>query len=212
MKLMEQEYTVGTLLARLGVPGKRVRLIPTPGKATAHDLIQANANGKPYELVFGTLVQLPVGYPEGFLGGLLFNFLATYCHPRKIGHVCTGRTLFEMIGGNIRIPDVALTVMERLPNPLPQIGGWCPDLCIEILSPSNTRKEMRLKRNEFFASGAKTVWRIDPKTRTAEIYTSPTTFESVTIRGFLSAPAVIPGYRISLKKLFDEFDSLQAPS
>ena len=51
-----------------------------------------------------------------------------------------------------------------------QIAGMTPDLAVEILSPSNTRKEMARKRKEYFAGGASLVWEIDPNQREADVY------------------------------------------
>lgn len=36
-----------------------------------------------------------------------------------------------------------------------------PDLCIEVISPSNSRKAMEFKRDLFFSQGAKEVWFCD---------------------------------------------------
>jgi Uma2 family endonuclease len=49
-----------------------------------------------------------------------------------------------------------------------------PDLCVEILSPSNSKAEMQEKVVLYFAFGAKEVWLCDVKGRMS-FYTSPTT-------------------------------------
>jgi hypothetical protein len=60
--------TVADLLRRLGdIPARRVRLHPTPGTATEHDVIAANESKERtalYELVDGTLVEKGMGYEE----------------------------------------------------------------------------------------------------------------------------------------------------
>jgi Uma2 family endonuclease len=48
-----------------------------------------------------------------------------------------------------------------------------PDLCVEILSPSNSKSEMQEKVLLYFAFGAKEVWLCDVKGRMT-FYTSPT--------------------------------------
>ena len=37
-----------------------------------------------------------------------------------------------------------------------------PEICVEILSPSNTAAEMRHKRHLYFEAGAEEVWQCDP--------------------------------------------------
>lgn len=34
----------------------------------------------------------------------------------------------------------------------------CPELCVEVVSPSNSRAEMELKQKLYFSQGAKEVW------------------------------------------------------
>jgi Uma2 family endonuclease len=118
---------------------------------------------------------------------------------------------FRMIHGNIREPDVSFTRRGRVPNPIPQIGGWCPDLCVEILSPSNTRAEMARKRREYFASGCQLVWEIDPRARTADVYTDPNAVTHFDETGTLDGGPALPGFRLPLRDLFAEYDAIINP-
>lgn len=59
----------------------------------------------------------------------------------------------------VKVPDVAWVSTKRLLK----IGGRtalsaAPEICIEVLSPSNTRGEIAEKRRLYFAAGAKEVW------------------------------------------------------
>lgn len=45
-----------------------------------------------------------------------------------------------------------------------------PDLCIEIASPSNSRKELRGKMDAYLAAGAKEAWIAFPRTKRFEFY------------------------------------------
>jgi Uma2 family endonuclease len=45
-----------------------------------------------------------------------------------------------------------------------------PELCIEVVSPSNSRKKLTEKRDAYLASGAREVWVIYPKSKRREIY------------------------------------------
>jgi Uma2 family endonuclease len=62
----------------------------------------------------------------------------------------------------VRVPDVAWASPDFMrrhgtPSPLPQ----APELCIEVLSPSNTEPEMRQKTAAYLAAGAIEVWLVD---------------------------------------------------
>jgi Uma2 family endonuclease len=74
----------------------------------------------------------------------------------------------------VRGPDVAFYRMERLPEgKVPsddQKSEIFPDLCVEVLSPSNTKKVIREKRDEYLGAGAEEMWVVDPENRTVEIF------------------------------------------
>ena len=73
----------------------------------------------------------------------------------------------------------------------------------EILSKSNTKKEIARKLGEYFASGTQLAWIVDPRTRTVRVHTSPT--ESTRLdaeAGVLDGGDVLPGFRLPLADLF----------
>jgi Uma2 family endonuclease len=75
-------------------------------------------------------------------------------------------------------------------------------LAIEVLSKSNTKAEMERKLREYFRAGVQLVWLIDPKTRTAQVYTSPTSMKRIGKDQVLDGGEVVPGFKLSLQKLF----------
>jgi hypothetical protein len=68
------------------------------------------------------------------------------------------------------------------------------------------------KRREYFASGCRLVWEIDPRTRTADVYTDPTTVTHLDEAGVLDGGPVLPGFAPPLADLFAEYDAvIQTP-
>ena len=187
------------------IPADRVRWNPLPGTATEADAIRLHESRCYCELVDGTLVEKPMSAPEGFLGMLLGYFLNGHVIPRRLGAVIGADAQFRMVEGNLRLPDVSFTRRERVPNPIPQVGGWCPDLCVEIVSPSNTVAELVLKRQEYFASGCQLVWEIDPRARTATRYQSAD--DAGELVETLDGGTVLPGFTLPLATLFAEYDA-----
>ena len=119
--------------------------------------------------------------------------------------------MYKMIRGNIREPDVSFTSRARLKYTASQVADWCPDLCIEILSPSNARAEMAEKRIEYFKSGCRLVWVIDHRNRCVEVFTEPTTPVRLEEPSVLDGGTVIPGFTLSLAELFAAFDDGMQP-
>ena len=75
-------------------------------------------------------------------------------------------------------------------------------MAAEILSKSNTPAEMKRKRREYFEAGVKLVWLIDPKTRTANVYTAPEEPTFIDRDGVLDGGNVLPGFKLPLAELF----------
>jgi len=46
-----------------------------------------------------------------------------------------------------------------------------PELCMEVVSPSNSRKELSEKTRGYLAAGADEVWIIYPRSKRCEIHT-----------------------------------------
>ena len=109
--------------------------------------------------------------------------------------------------GQERLPDVSFTAWANLPSDnahLQRVGNYAPDLAVEILSPSNSRREIERKRNEYFAAGTQLVWIIDPDARTVAVFTDPTTHTVLTAADTLDGGAVLPGFTLPLADLFND--------
>jgi Uma2 family endonuclease len=86
----------------------------------------------------------------------------------------------------------------------PDEAYWtvAPGLVVEVLSPTNTAKEIDRKLRELFAAGCKLAWVIDPPTRTAKVYTSAKRFKELDEAGTLDGGKVLPGFALPLAELF----------
>jgi Uma2 family endonuclease len=77
--------------------------------------------------------------------------------------------MMQLAPGLVRIPDVSFISWDRFPDrklPRDPVPHLAPDLAVEVLSQSNTPKEMDRKRRDYFNAGCKLVWITDPETRT----------------------------------------------
>ena len=66
----------------------------------------------------------------------------------------------------VRIPDVSFVSWDRVPGrkfPSEPVPPLVPDLAVEVISPSNTPKEMDEKLQEYFEKGVRLVWFVRPK-------------------------------------------------
>ncbi|HEX8200725.1 MAG TPA: Uma2 family endonuclease, partial [Isosphaeraceae bacterium] len=188
--------TVADLLKELGdIPADRVRLHPTPGTATEQDVLDIEAReGRLCELVDGVLVEKVMGYSGSRLAAELIISLGIFLRRHNLGVVAGADGMLKLTTGLVRIPDVSFVSWDRLPGrrvppePIPLLPI---DLAVEVISKGNTRAEMERKLREYLASGARLVWFIYPKTRTARVYTSPRQATLLKEDGVLDGGAVL---------------------
>jgi Uma2 family endonuclease len=97
--------------------------------------------------------------------------------------------------GNVRLPNVTFVCKGRLPTVRTPVPTLAPDLAVEVLSAGNTAGEMARKREEYFRSGTRLVWMVDPDTRTVAIYHAPEGPDRVVDEsGTLDAEDVVAGF------------------
>ena len=202
-----QELTLADILRQLGgISPKRIRFRPAPGTATEDDVVKIrDRERRLFELVDGVLVEKVMGYWESVLAIELAGLLRDFVKPRKLGTLAGEAGMLRLSPGLVRIPDLSFISRARLAHhrrALAPILPLAPDLAIEVVSEGNTRREMARKVSEYFASGCRLVWLVDPRTRTVAVYTSTAKPIMLTEKQVLTGGDVLPGFRLPLRKLF----------
>lgn len=150
-------WTAVRLAERFGpIPLHRIRTDPSPGSATEDDLVELHDRyNRLFELVDGILVEKTMGAYESMLAMEIGRLLKNFVKPRKLGTVLGADGMLRLAPGLVRLPDVAFLSMEKFPNgrfPKGAVAPLAPDLAVEVLSSSNTAKEMDEKLHEYFTS------------------------------------------------------------
>jgi Uma2 family endonuclease len=209
--------TLADLLEGLGqVPLDRIRFHPAPGTATERDVIEIEAReNRLCELIDGVLVEKAMGFVESILAGAILAALREFVVPRNLGHVTGADGMMRLAPGLVRIPDVAFLSWNRFANrqlPDSALPELAPDLAVEVLREGNTEEEIERKRREYFEAGVSLVWIVNPRTRTASVFTSVAECHELSENELLDASPVLPGFRMSLRELFSELDRRGEPS
>jgi Uma2 family endonuclease len=204
--------TLADLHKRLGgIPLDRIRFEPAPGTATEQDVLELDRReGRGCELIDGTLVEKALGAAESYLAWLLGGLLKQYLDRNQRGIGLNPDALLRISPGLIRMPDLSFISWDKLPGrkvPLKPIWDLYPDLAIEIISESNTPAEIRRKLDEYFKSGVRMAWVIDPRKRTARVYTSARRSRLVREHQSLDGGDVLPGFSVKLADLFKDLEA-----
>lgn len=153
-----------------------------------------------YELDEGELITLTrPSTDHGRIERRLLIALQNYLDNRGSGEAFGSNILFVLGASTKRAPDVS--VMLREVGSVKEIPG-APDIAVEILSPSNSKPDMKRKLDQFFATGCQLVWIIDPASQTVEVWESPLRpARTLTAADSLETP-LLPGFTCPIGKLF----------
>ncbi|MBW3599455.1 MAG: Uma2 family endonuclease [Planctomycetes bacterium] len=205
------QWSLADLQADLGdIPAERIRLVPPPGYATEEDVLRiADREDRLYELENGVLVEKPMGLYESIVAGLILSYINAFLEENDLGKASGADGPFRILPGIVKLPDVSFVGWSRWPKtPLPRgrTPSIVPHLAVEVLSESNTAREMENKLQRYFEAGVELVWYVDPESRSARVFTSPTDVTTVDENGLLDGGAVLPGFQLSLRQLFERAD------
>jgi len=155
-----------------------------------------------YELVEGELITMSPGMlPHNLIRDNLLVVLRAYIANRKLGTVVSEQP-FQLSKRTVRVPDVAFVQAGReLASDRPIEGA--PDLAVEVVSPSNTPREIEQRISDYFAAGCKRVWVFHPEHQ--EVYIHGLTGVS---RRRGEDPLVdlelLPGFSVKVSSLFEQ--------
>jgi Uma2 family endonuclease len=199
--------TIADLCERLGgIDPSRILLKPAPGMAVEQDVVDINDHtNRLFELVEGTLVEKPMGVRESRVAAMLIQILGAFAESNDLGIVLAPDGMLRLAPGLVRMPDVSFLLWNRFPErklPVEPIPDLAADLAIEVLSKSNTKREMRRKTGEYFAAGTRCVWLVDPVTRSIEVFSSPTSSARFTGDDPVAVGDLLPGLSLTPAELF----------
>ncbi len=200
-------WTVVDLYHRFGpIQFERIRQNPPPGSGTVDDVVRLNDHeDRLYELVDGILLEKTVGVQESLIAINIGTLLNNYVRPRGLGLVAGEGGTLQLDINLVRIPDVSFISWERAPGgevPEEPVPLLVPDLTVEVISRSNTRKEMDEKLQEYFEKGVRLVWYVRPRSRVVDVYTGPEGFARLTTSMRLDGGEVLPDFSVQVSELF----------
>jgi Uma2 family endonuclease len=112
----------------------------------------------------------------------------------------------------VRLPDVSFIRWDSVDdpdaveNPAGAFLEYPPDLAVEVLSPSNSQREMEIKLEEYAKAGVKLVWYVDPERKEVDVFPKASTKRKKTVGlgGTLDGGDVLPGFILPVAKIFEK--------
>ena len=175
---------------------------------TADELIRLPRGQFRYELINGELKTMsPSGHTHGRVTMRLSAPLAQFVWDNKLGEVYGAETGFKLTSNpdTVLAPDIAFISVERFKKGSQVKGYWPgpPDLAVEVLSPAESERKVKIKIGQWFEFGTQEVWIVDPRKATVVVYRSPSDSTTFSKSESLKGGEILPGFSIELTRLFE---------
>lgn len=159
------------------------------------------------ELVHGQVIVSPyVQARHSMIARNLFRALDAYVTRHSLGEVFGDGTCFALPhrDDTVRCPDTSFVAAGRLPSTL--VGnGWfavAPDLAVEVRSPSERRRAVTEKLDDYLSAGTQLAWVVDPKRWGVEVHLRDRTTRWVGADGTLDGGPVLPDLHLPVADVF----------
>ena len=165
-------------------------------------LLPENAN-RMFEYIGGEIVEVVSNNFSSEIGASFLIEIGGFVKKNRLGRV-TGADGGYRVSGERYIPDVAFISKARQPEPSHEAyNPNPPDLAVEVISPSNSEHEIRIKVVNYLLAGT-TVWVVDPLNKRVEVYIPGQSPFTVGVDGTLDGGNVLPGFKLLLREIFPE--------
>jgi len=176
---------------------------------TEDELAALPDNGYNYELVDGELVMSPKNkFEHEFIVQRMMAAMLTHNSGKRLGVVLGSNLGCWMSNRNVRAPDISFISFARIAEFefKPKTRAFfpaAPDLAIEVVSEGNTRSEMTARLRDFFSSGCRLAWIVDPFEEYVEVCRSPLDRTIIGAGGSLDGGDVFAGFAYPINDLFE---------
>jgi Uma2 family endonuclease len=162
----------------------------------------------------GTLIEMtPTGGSTGARNSRLVARLENWAVAADLGWIVfDSSTGFLLPDGSVRSPDASVVRLDRWQAlseaARESFAPICPDLVVELASPSDELEDLRRKMVAYMTNGARLGWLLLPQKRTVEVWTAGTT-ESTNSPLVLNDPSRLeaglefPGLVIDLRRIWE---------
>lgn len=164
-----------------------------------------NVAGNRDELVAGEVIREPMpSFGHGAAAMRIARVVDEHVARHRLGIVLSEcGYVVRRNPDTVRGPDASFVSSERL-------AAWdakgpffegAPDLAVEVLSPSNTRREIEAKLEEYLAAGAREVWVVDPDARRITVHRPGKAPHPLGADDTLDGGDVLPGLTVPVAEL-----------
>ena len=160
-----------------------------------------------YEYLAGEMFEVsPSGFDHSKFGARFAGRMERYATDNDLGEV-VGADIGILFRESPRLllgPDGAFIQKNRLPpeDERQQFLRVVPDLVVEVISPSDSHREVLAKVALYLELGVRLVWLADPEVKTVTVFRSGRDPRDFTVADTLEGEDILPGFSLPVSVIF----------
>lgn len=183
---------------------------PQPAPGLTHNEFLARYAGAYVEVIDGAVQEIPMPQPlHGQVCVRAALRIGGFVEEHALGVVCSNDTfvLIRKEPLTVRGADLVYWGKAKAPTGVPAEGmiEAPPDLCVEVVSPTNSWNAIFVKVGEYLGIGVPAVLVLAPDSRTASVYRNqPGKAQEILHEAdTLTLPDVLPGFGVPVRRFFE---------
>ncbi len=165
---------------------------------TADELFMMPNTKRGCELVRGRLIKyMPTGMIHGIVATQIGQALSNFVRANNLGIVVAADSAFV---GSDKLAKHGITE-KFFPD--------APDLTVEVVSPSDRKKDIEEKVKDYLSAGVQLVWIIYPQNRIAAVYRQNNIVSILREDDEFDGEEFPPNFRLALSELFDNLPQIK---
>lgn len=166
-----------------------------------------NAN-RLLELIEGEIVEKMPSFRPSYIAGIILTYINIFLFQHPIGRATVADGSYVMDEENEFIPDVAYISKERMPELPDRKALIPPDLAVEVVSPTDSIRDVQRKAQKYLRLGTRMVWIVYPDDQSVDVcLPDPDMADGMRVRvvrddGVLDGGDVLPGFTLAVKDIF----------
>jgi Uma2 family endonuclease len=167
-------------------------------------------DGHLYEWIDGIAVARNVSIQSNRIGLKCAVTIGQFVEQQRLGWMFAGALGYRCFThsrdpNRIRIANASFVSFMRMPAESYEDEEYCsivPDLVVEVISPNDLASEVEAKRDEWLAAGVRSVWIVDPISKTVRIERHDGSYARYRHNDKLVDEPVLPGFAVPVVDFF----------
>jgi Uma2 family endonuclease len=160
---------------------------------------------KRYELDEGELVEMTFpSFLHNRIAKRIIKRLDAFVEAHSLGEVFIPDAGYALSEHTLRGPDVSFVREGRLKefDLLHSRFKGAPDLAVEVVSPSDTARDLPRRVRQYLDAGTSVVWVVYPESKEIHVFGAKGDVRVLHEGDDLEAPELLPGFSVAVREIF----------